>query len=81
MSEKAARTTIAFGVAGWSYPDWRTTVYRVPSGPVQPDLFGGIADRTERCVRDELAFLSSYVDMIEINSSFYRIPAASHARS
>ena len=64
------------GVAGWSYSDWRDTVYRIPSEPViQPDLFGPPHRKSDRYVRDELAFLADYVDMIEINSSFYRIPS------
>jgi uncharacterized protein YecE (DUF72 family) len=50
MTEK-----IAFGVAGWSYPDWRGFVY--PPG-----------------TRDELQYLAEYVDLIEINSTFYRPP-------
>lgn len=51
---------IAFGVAGWSYPDWCGYVY--PAG-----------------VRDQLDYLAGYVDLVEINSSFYRPPAPSHA--
>jgi uncharacterized protein YecE (DUF72 family) len=47
---------IRIGVAGWDYPDWRGVVY--PSG-------------AERGF-DRLAYISRYVDVIEINSSFYR---------
>ena len=54
-------TTIRFGVAGWSYPDWAGKVY--PRG-----------------VRNMLAYLAEYVDLIEINSTFYRIPDAEQAR-
>ena len=62
------------GVAGWSYPDWRDTVYRLPAGPVPADLFGGAASRPATYPRDELVFLAGYVDMIEIDNPFYRIP-------
>ena len=47
---------IRVGVAGWDYPDWRGTVY--PSRP------GGVFDR--------LAYLARFVDLVEINSTFYR---------
>ncbi|MBI4605012.1 MAG: DUF72 domain-containing protein [Planctomycetes bacterium] len=57
---------VAFGIAGWSYPDWEGCVY--PSGP------GGK-------LRDKLAYVAAYVDMVEINSSFYRPPAARNAES
>lgn len=51
-----AASRIAFGVAGWSYPDWDGYVY--PGG-----------------VRDKLRYIAPYVDMIEINSTFYRPPS------
>jgi uncharacterized protein YecE (DUF72 family) len=53
---------IRVGVAGWDYPDW--------VGPVYPT---GEARRMDR-----LAFLSRYVDVVEINSTFYR-PASPHS--
>jgi len=53
---------IAFGVAGWSYPDWKGFVY--PPG-----------------VADTLRYLAAFVDVIEINSTFYRPPDARTARS
>ena len=73
---------IACGVAGWSYPDWRDTVYRLPRpAPVQPLLFA--VDPAPAPVSaaagyppEPLAFLARYVDMVEVNSSFYRIPSA-----
>ncbi len=46
---------IRVGPAGWSYKDWAGTVYPVP----RPRGF------------DPLAYLSSYFDTIEINSTFY----------
>jgi uncharacterized protein YecE (DUF72 family) len=47
---------IRVGVAGWDYPDW--------VGPVYP----------ERASRnfDRLAYLSRFVHVLEINSTFYR---------
>jgi uncharacterized protein YecE (DUF72 family) len=67
---------IAVGVAGWSYPDWKDTVYRLPAPAAQPSLFAEIPVAAARSSYpdDELAFLAAYLDMIEINSSFYRIP-------
>jgi uncharacterized protein YecE (DUF72 family) len=56
------RSTARFwiGPAGWSYEDWYGPVYPQP----RPRGFR------------PLAFLSRYFDTIEVNSSFYRIPAA-----
>lgn len=54
---------IRTGVAGWSYDDWHGTVY--PSS--KPAGF------------DPLPYLASYVDLIEINSSFYRPPRPEYA--
>ncbi|HKQ62444.1 MAG TPA: DUF72 domain-containing protein [Candidatus Polarisedimenticolaceae bacterium] len=50
---------IRVGVAGWDYPDWEGVVYPARSG----------------ARFDRLAFLSRYVETIEINTTFYR-PAA-----
>ncbi len=47
---------VRFGVAGWSYPDWRGVVY--PSK--RPRGFS------------ELRYLAELVDTIEINCTFYR---------
>ncbi len=49
---------IRVGVAGWSYDDWKALVY--PSEP--PRGF------------DPLPYLAAYVDVIEINSTFYHPP-------
>jgi uncharacterized protein YecE (DUF72 family) len=49
---------IRVGPAGWSYKDWAGQVYPQP----QPRGF------------DPLTYLAQYVDAIEINSTFYRIP-------
>lgn len=55
---------IRVGPAGWSYPDWHGRVYPA----VQPAGF------------HPLSFLSRYFDTIEVNSSFYALPRAEHAR-
>jgi uncharacterized protein YecE (DUF72 family) len=47
-----------FGPAGWSYADWRGTVYPEPL----PPRF------------NHLAFLAGQFDFIEVNTTFYRIP-------
>lgn len=47
---------IRVGVAGWDYPDWNGIVYPQP-GPRGPE---------------RLAYLARFVDVIEINTSFYR---------
>lgn len=52
------KSEILIGPAGWSYPDWNGIVY--PRN--QPRGF------------DPLEFLASYFNLIEINSTFYRIP-------
>jgi len=68
---------VYFGVAGWSYEDWRDTVYRLPDAPRQLALFADlpVEPAKPRYAADPLVFLADYVDMIEVNSSFYRIPS------
>src|SRR5512134_3121036 len=56
---------IRVGIAGWSYDDWEGIVYPAP----KPARF------------DRLAYLARFLDTIEINSSFYRIPSPQAARS
>ena len=56
---------IRVGVAGWDYQDWDGIVYPARAGK---DF-------------DKLAFLARYVDVIEINSSFYRPVAPKIAAS
>jgi uncharacterized protein YecE (DUF72 family) len=51
-------TRIYVGPAGWSYPDWKGQVYPRPA----PRGF------------DPLTYLARYVDAVEVNSTFYRIP-------
>jgi uncharacterized protein YecE (DUF72 family) len=50
---------VFFGPAGWSYADWRGTVYPDP----QPPRFS------------PLAFLARQFDFVEVNTSFYRVPS------
>lgn len=50
--------SLRVGTAGWSYQDWKGAVYPKPA----PRGF------------DPLVSLSGFLDCIEVNSSFYRIP-------
>lgn len=52
---------VRVGPAGWSYPDWDGIVYPSPR---------------ERSF-DPLAYLASYFDLVEVNSTFYRTPSRS----
>jgi uncharacterized protein YecE (DUF72 family) len=54
---------IRVGVAGWDYRDWRGVLYPEP----RPAGF------------DPVRYLARYVEVIEINSTFYRPPQASYA--
>jgi len=56
----AQQKKVYIGPAGWNYKDWEGIVY-----PRQPEKYF-----------DQLAYLSRLVNVIEINSSFYRPPAA-----
>jgi uncharacterized protein YecE (DUF72 family) len=56
---------IRVGPAGWSYKDWNGIVYPLKAG----SKF------------DPLSYLASFFDTIEINSSFYRPPAATSSKS
>ena len=56
---------IRIGPAGWSYRDWEGVVY-----PQKPGT-----------KFDPLTYLARFFDTIEINSSFYRPPAASSAKA
>lgn len=53
------------GPAGWQYDDWYGTMYPSP----RPRGF------------DPLAYVASYFNLIEINSTFYRVPAPATCRS
>jgi uncharacterized protein YecE (DUF72 family) len=63
--DTGAPERIRVGPAGWSYQDWAGQVYPKP----QPRGF------------DPLTYLAQYFDTIEINSTFYRIPAVTTTRS
>lgn len=56
---------IRVGTAGWDYRDWKGVVYPDP----KPRGF------------DPLRYLASYVDAIEVNSTYYRPAPAKSARS
>lgn len=55
---------IRVGPAGWSYADWESLVYPRP----KPRDF------------HPLAYLARYVNLVEINSSFYALPRREHAQ-
>jgi uncharacterized protein YecE (DUF72 family) len=55
-------TKVRVGIAGWSYPDWEGVVYPKQKGK------GFHA----------LGFLAPYVDVVEINSTFYALPDVKH---
>ena len=50
---------VYIGPAGWQYRDWQGIAYPQP----KPKGF------------NELRYLSDYVDIVEVNSSFYKIPS------
>ena len=56
---------VLFGIAGWSYEDWKGIVYPAP----------------RQRGFDELAYLASYFDLIELNNTFYRVPEVKMAES
>ena len=61
MSTRSGKPApLRIGVAGWDYKDWRGMVYPDP----RPRGF------------DPVRYLAQYIDLIEINSSFYGPPTA-----
>ncbi|MCI0416596.1 DUF72 domain-containing protein [bacterium] len=54
-----------FGIAGWSYKDWKGIVYPQDA----PAKF------------DELGYLANFFDVIELNNTFYRIPESKMVES
>ncbi|HOO77401.1 MAG TPA: DUF72 domain-containing protein [bacterium] len=56
---------ILVGTAGWSYPDWKGVLYP----PRPPRGF------------DPLVYLARYLDLVEINSTFYRPPTPRSSES
>ena len=68
VSEKKVKDTTPqfyFGIAGWSYQDWKGIVYPQDA----PSKF------------DELVYLANYFDVIELNNTFYRIPESKMVES
>ncbi|MEN3338186.1 MAG: hypothetical protein V7647_1862 [Acidobacteriota bacterium] len=67
-------STIRVGTSGWSYPSgkgtWNGIFYPVPPGR-RSRAGGGF---------DELSFYAEHFDTVEINSTFYRVPAAAAAK-
>ena len=63
-SQLSLESRLYIGPAGWQYDDWYGPVYPSP----RPRGF------------DPLAYLASYFNLIEINSTFYRIPSAATCR-
>jgi uncharacterized protein YecE (DUF72 family) len=59
------KSELHIGPAGWSYPDWEGVVY--PRR--KPRRF------------DFLEYITSYFNLVEVNSTFYRIPATSMCAS
>ena len=49
------------GTAGWSYEDWKGVVY----------------PEKKEAGFHPLAFLAQYINMVEVNSTFYRPPSIS----
>jgi uncharacterized protein YecE (DUF72 family) len=56
---------IYFGIAGWSYQDWKGIVYPANA----PGRF------------DELGYIATFFDVIELNNTFYRIPESKMVES
>src|SRR3954449_13194442 len=63
-SGSAAAALVHIGTAGWSYSDWEGIFYPKP----HPRGF------------DPLEYVSRYVDVVEVNSTFYRPVDADVAR-
>ncbi len=55
------------GTAGWTYDDWEGVLY--PRGASASRRF------------DELVYLGKYMNLVEINTTFYRIPSLRMTRS
>lgn len=61
----ASAHVLRVGPAGWQYPDWGGIVYPAK----RPRDF------------DALQYIASYFNLVEINSTFYRLPAPATSRS
>ena len=58
MMKDEGRPLVSVGPAGWSYPDWRGIVYPPKAGRYFSPL----------------AYLAGFFDVVEVDSTFYRIP-------
>ena len=75
------RPRIRIGTSGWSYPSgkgtWNGIFY-----PTGSERAGAGRPRVGRGGKfDELAFYAEHFDTVEVNSSFYRVPAVSTTKS
>lgn len=65
---------VRVGTSGWSYPTgkgtWNGIFYPVPAG-----------GKRKRGTFDELAFYAEHFDTVEVNSTFYRVPAVHAVKS
>ena len=69
---------VRIGTSGWSYPEGRGTwngVFYPVAGPPRTGLRGSRPRGGGRF--DELAYYAERFDTVEVNSTFYRVPAAS----
>lgn len=68
-------STLRIGTSGWSYPSgagtWNGIFYPAGRG----------ARRSGKGRFDELAFYADHFDTVEVNSTFYRVPAATVVQS
>ena len=67
----AAKAGIRVGTSGWSYPSGKGTW----NGIFYPEQPGRRPRGTPKF--DELSFYAEHFDTVEVNSSFYRVPAVS----
>jgi len=76
---------ILIGTSGWSYPSgqgtWNGVFYPSKGKPPKGKPPKGAARARGRGKFDELAFYAEHFDTVEINSSFYGVPAETTTRS
>ena len=70
----AGKADIRVGTSGWSYPSGNGTW----NGIFYPDQPARRPRGTPKF--DELAFYAEHFDTVEVNSSFYRVPAVDGGR-
>lgn len=76
-SPDVGAAVIRIGTSGWSYPGGRGTW----TGVFYPARGGTAGGRRGRGRFDELAYYAERFDTVEVNSTFYRIPAPEMTRS